>query len=825
MLNNLNSTKTLLPVSSFGKDNNGRFLTLTMLNKNLLEYEPLLEAIYNTLTTHKMYKELSDNKIVFATAVIEGREYSFHPNILLTENSTFESYKNSVIKYITEKYIEGNYGYSNSLVHEIIVKVWDVSHLKNKNIKLVSNNGLRISVDRGNPNKVRQFHTSAVLNVRGNPGLAASIITETNKAKFKNLNDFKLFNANRLRSNITPLNAKQTELKPFATMDIETMQLNKLGDQVPVAISFVSNEVKELILIDYAKLVYLNNGELDINSVDKLVLDMFSKFLDLLKKYNKSSITILVHNLGGFDGLFLFKYLTKILGSEVNTLIDSNNKFIQISYNKIKFIDSYRMFPVKLDALAKLFNVEGKTSTYNSKFNDFSLFKNNTLLNTFKEYSLQDSVCLYQAILSAQMEYFVNYSFDILNALSASSLAFKIFRQNYLNIDIPLLKSNIEKDIRKSYYGGATDYYKVKLTEGKYYDVNSLYPTVMLKDVPITFLGESIIDISELTNFFGFVEVEVYCPSTVVKPMLPVKYKGKTIFPTGSWSGTYFSEEIKAILDLNLGYEFKILKAYEFSRGNIFSEYIKDLYQVKQYSKGSEKFIVKLLLNSLYGIFGRRIEVTKPCIVRGMDLAEILSSKVVSFMTKLHDDLYLLITQSNLRSDTLQELNVTLETTDYSSYQSVIYGHVGIASAITAYARILMMEYKLDPTCAYSDTDSVFLGKDHTVSIPLSDEIGDFKDELDGLLIEEATFLGIKQYGYKYSDKSGKAIEKSVFAGVKRDTLSYDKFEFLLDGGELQVVNNDRFYRSFDNLGVSIKKSTVTVSKSSGKALVGNNYK
>ena len=139
--------------------------------------------------------------------------------------------------------------------------------------------------------------------------MAASIITETNKAKFKNLNDFKLFNANRLRSNITPLNAKQTELKPFATMDIETMQLNKLGDQVPVAISFVSNEVKELILIDYAKLTYLDNGDLNVKVLDDLVIEMFTKFLDLLKKYNKSSITILVHNLGGFDGLFLFKYL------------------------------------------------------------------------------------------------------------------------------------------------------------------------------------------------------------------------------------------------------------------------------------------------------------------------------------------------------------------------------------------------------------------------------------------------------------------------------------------------------------------------------------
>lgn len=83
----------------------------------------------------------------------------------------------------------------------------------------MSNNGLRISVDRSNPNKARSFHTSAVLNVRGNPGLAASIITETNKARFKNVEDFRIFNANRLRSNITPLNARDTELKPFATMD------------------------------------------------------------------------------------------------------------------------------------------------------------------------------------------------------------------------------------------------------------------------------------------------------------------------------------------------------------------------------------------------------------------------------------------------------------------------------------------------------------------------------------------------------------------------------------------------------------------------------
>ena len=46
--------------------------------------------------------------------------------------------------------------------------------------------------------------------------------------------------------------------------------------------------------------------------------------------------------------------------------------------------------------------------------------------------------------------------------------------------------------------------------------------------------------------------------------MLPVKYKGKTIYPTGKWNGTYFSEEIKAVLALNLGYKFKIIKGHRF---------------------------------------------------------------------------------------------------------------------------------------------------------------------------------------------------------------------------------------------------------------------
>lgn len=44
-----------------------------------------------------------------------------------------------------------------------------------------------------------------------------------------------------------------------------------------------------------------------------------------------------------------------------------------------------------------------------------------------------------------------------------------------------------------------------------------------------------------LNNFFGFVKVEVTCPNSVARPILPVKFQGKTIFPRGKWTATYFS--------------------------------------------------------------------------------------------------------------------------------------------------------------------------------------------------------------------------------------------------------------------------------------------
>ena len=98
------------------------------------------------------------------------------------------------------------------------------------------------------------------------------------------------------------------------------------------------------------------------------------------------------------------------------------------------------------------------------------------------------------------------------------------------------------------------------------------------------------------------------------------------------------------------------------------------------------------------------------------------------------------------------------------------------------------------------------------------------KDELGGLVIKEAYFLGIKQYGFWYYDKEGNRIEKSVWAGVKRNSLSFKDIVSLFNGESITRTISNRFYKSITDLSVIIKDSHVTVEFKPHKALVDNVY-
>nr|YP_009493086.1 DNA polymerase [Ganoderma tsugae]AWJ63881.1 DNA polymerase [Ganoderma tsugae] len=99
-----------------------------------------------------------------------------------------------------------------------------------------------------------------------------------------------------------------------------------------------------------------------------------------------------------------------------------------------------------------------------------------------------------------------------------------------------------------------------------------------------------------------------------------------------------------------------------------------------------------------------------------------------------------------------------------------------------------------------------------------------FKDELDGCVIEEIYVLGIKQYGFWYYDKQGNRVEKSVWAGYTRDSISFDEIKSIYHGVKIAKVVDNRFFRSMTDQTVTVKSVKITLQFKPHKVLIDNEY-
>ena len=390
-----------------------RYRTFTFSNVGLLNHKEALRSIYNNLMNNVDFTSFGEHKVLIITAIIGDIEYNFHPNIYLSNNTSFEEYYDNVKSFIDKHYTSvSSHIYLNDIIPMFSVKVWDMDNMKNANIK-------RTVVSR--PVFKRHYSTANSIDPR-----------IKNKKELNDIND----------GLISPYEIKNPHsIKPFGTMDVETMNIN--NKQVPIAISMCfsmpfdpncKTEPKTRFFIINRKLLKVD--------VHKAVLDLFTRYFKYVAQLPPH--TIFVHNLGSFDGYFILKYLTFAFNADrVLSIVDDSNKFIQISLclkdpnEKLKsdesipytyWKDSYRIFPVSLNDLAKVFNKgEGKTSPYNPEFNSISMFNNKKLLSGFRKYSIQDSVALYKSMRSAIHAYHLEYSIDLSDVLSTSSLSLKIF--------------------------------------------------------------------------------------------------------------------------------------------------------------------------------------------------------------------------------------------------------------------------------------------------------------------------------------------------------------------------------------------------------------
>jgi hypothetical protein len=143
---------------------------------------------------------------------------------------------------------------------------------------------------------------------------------------------------------------------------------------------------------------------------------------------------------------------------------------------------------------------------------------------------------LHQVINRFSQDIFNLEKIDITKLPTNSSIAFKIFRANYLeNSKLPIIKGIVHNDMRNAYYGGVVEVFKNEGQNLKLYDVTSLYPSAMLNDMPTGNMRFS--TDPNINNYFGIVFVEVDTtgldPRYLNYPLLPHKIDGRMYNPLG----------------------------------------------------------------------------------------------------------------------------------------------------------------------------------------------------------------------------------------------------------------------------------------------------
>jgi len=223
----------------------------------------------------------------------------------------------------------------------------------------------------------------------------------------------------------------------------------------------------------------------------------------------------------------------------------------------------------------------------------------------------------------------------------------------------------------------------------------------------------------------------------------------------------------------------------------------------------------------LYGYFGRKQTGLITNNIKNENLINLLSTRIVKTVQPINDEYTSVLSYSNVNDDLLDKLNNEFHTIGSDNFY--VQSNVAIAAAVTSYARIAMIPIKIDPNTLYTDTDSAFTTKPMDPTL-LGPELGQYKDELKGLVINEAIFLGPKKYGYYIIDAEGNRKDYSVFSGVPRNSLTFEEVKAISNGETITKDIPNRFYKSFNTLDINIKDTKISVKNTNTKVLVDNIY-
>jgi len=343
---------------------------------------------------------------------------------------------------------------------------------------------------------------------------------------------------------------------------------------------------------------------------------------------------------------------------------------------------------------------------------------------------------------------------------ASTAMAAYLFRHYHTPIYIHNNAEAIKLE-RESYKGGRCEcFYLGDLGYEKYYilDVNSLYPFVM-RDKPYPVKYEHILHNVSLANLSAYVQDKAVVAKVEIQtdePVYAVKEE-RTLFPIGTFVTTLCTPELKyALKHIHIN---KIYDCVIYSQANIFTTYVDTMYKLRRdfanAGIGEYEKLCKVLLNSLYGKFGQKVE---NWVLIGKAANEPDREEIVYYYD----------------SPKVSRIRYLLgEVFQFKSYGESFNSFPAIAAHVTAYARLYLwqlIQLAGKGNYVYCDTDSLIVNETGLLNLAgyMSDtDLGKLK------LVERVKHLiirGLKDYT---------TDSKTVIKGIRKNAvqLSVDTYQ------------------------------------------------
>ncbi|XP_052813916.1 uncharacterized protein LOC128240969 [Mya arenaria] len=420
----------------------------------------------------------------------------------------------------------------------------------------------------------------------------------------------------------------------------------------------------------------------------------------------------------------------------------------------------------------------------------------------------------------------------------------------------------------------------------KYYDVTSLYPFVnKTGKIPVGHPQIFTDNFQDIEKYEGLIKCKVLPPHGLDIPVLPMKCRGKLMFSLcrtcsenlqqgpcqhmeseRAFIGTWVTDELKEALSqgytLQTIYEiwhFDDVSQYnpETKTGGLFTKYVNTFLKVKQQASGwpdwcidentKQKYIehyhekegilldynkieknsglrslAKLMLNSFWGKFGQRTNLTQ--------------TSYIADPTEFFD----MMTSDQQKVKNVQFVNnesIKLEWVHNDEFiEASARTNVIIAAYTTAQARLKLYSYlkPLGKRVLYCDTDSVvFTTAPGQWEPPLGDYLGDLTDEVPNNSITSFVTGGPKNYAYKlaFPNKHGKMSickVRGITLNYKNSLdINYQTVKAMVTGkGDecVTVVDENKIVRNPSTGHVITKRETKDYRIVFDKRVIADNY-